>query len=111
MTLQLRRMARYGILGRYLPEFGQISGQMQHDLFHIYTVDAHTLQVIENMRKFRLPQAEEDFPVAIVILAWVHNKVIIEKLKNYISKGGKVISLFPLLEIYSSNGVETIDTN
>ena len=64
MTLQLRRMARYGILGRYLPEFGQISGQMQHDLFHIYTVDAHTLQVIENMRKFRLPQAEEDFPVA-----------------------------------------------
>ena len=64
MTLQLRRMARYGILGRYLPEFGQISGQMQHDLFHIYTVDAHTLQVVENMRKFRLPQAEEDFPVA-----------------------------------------------
>ena len=64
MTLHLRRMARYGILGRYLPEFGQISGQMQHDLFHIYTVDAHTLQVLENMRKFRLPEAEERFPVA-----------------------------------------------
>lgn len=54
---------------------------------------------------------EEDFPVAIVILAWVHNKVIIEKLRNYISKGGKVISLFPLLEVYSNQGVETIDTN
>ncbi|NKB32046.1 MAG: [protein-PII] uridylyltransferase [Pseudomonadales bacterium] len=64
MTLHLRRMARYGILGRYLPEFGQITGQMQHDLFHIYTVDAHTLQVVENMRKFRLPQAAELFPVA-----------------------------------------------
>lgn len=64
MTLQLRRMARYGILGRYLPEFGRISGQMQHDLFHIYTVDAHTLQVVENMRKFRLPEATELFPVA-----------------------------------------------
>ncbi len=64
MTLQLRRMARYGILGRYLPEFGRISGQMQHDLFHIYTVDAHTLQVVENMRRFRLPEAEEQFPVA-----------------------------------------------
>lgn len=37
----LRRMNRYGILGRYLPEFGHIIGQMQHDLFHIYTVDAH----------------------------------------------------------------------
>ena len=59
LTLQLRRMARYGILGRYLPEFGQIMGQMQHDLFHIYTVDAHTLQVIENMRRFSLPDAVE----------------------------------------------------
>ena len=52
LTLQLRRMARYGILGRYLPEFGQIMGKMQHDMFHIYTVDAHTFQVIENMRRF-----------------------------------------------------------
>ena len=64
LTLQLRRMARYGILGRYLPEFGQITGQMQHDLFHIYTVDAHTLQVVENMRRFLLPGAEDKFPVA-----------------------------------------------
>jgi len=64
MTLQIRRMARYGILGRYLPEFEQITGQMQHDLFHIYTVDAHTLQVVENMRRFRLPDAAEKYPVA-----------------------------------------------
>jgi len=64
MTLQIRRMARYGILGRYLPEFEQITGQMQHDLFHIYTVDAHTLQVVENMRLFRLPDAVEKYPVA-----------------------------------------------
>jgi len=68
MTLQLRRMSRYGILGRYLPEFGQITGQMQHDLFHIYTVDAHTLQVVENMRRFLLPEAEEKFPVAAHIV-------------------------------------------
>ena len=64
MTLQIRRMARYGILGRYLPEFEQITGQMQHDLFHIYTVDAHTLQVVENMRRFRLPDADEKYPIA-----------------------------------------------
>jgi [protein-PII] uridylyltransferase len=64
MTLQIRRMARYGILGRYLPEFEQITGQMQHDLFHIYTVDAHTLQVVENMRRFRLPDADEQYPIA-----------------------------------------------
>ena len=64
MTLQIRRMARYGILGRYLPEFEQITGQMQHDMFHIYTVDAHTLQVVENMRLFRLPDAAEQYPIA-----------------------------------------------
>lgn len=67
LTLQLRRMARYGILGRYLPEFGQISGQMQHDLFHIYTVDAHTLQVVENMRRLFLPEAEEKYPLGAEI--------------------------------------------
>ena len=64
LTAQLRRMARYGVLGRYLPEFGAITGKMQHDLFHIYTVDAHTLQVVENMRRFRLPGSEENFPIA-----------------------------------------------
>jgi len=68
LTTQLRRMARYGILGRYLPEFGAITGKMQHDLFHIYTVDAHTLQVVENMRRFRLPEAEENYPIAAHIV-------------------------------------------
>ncbi len=68
MTLQIRRMARYGILGRYLPEFEQITGQMQHDLFHIYTVDAHTLQVVENMRLFWRADAKEKYPVAAHII-------------------------------------------
>ncbi|MFT4862095.1 MAG: [protein-PII] uridylyltransferase [Pseudohongiellaceae bacterium] len=68
LTAQLRRMARYGVLGRYLPEFGKIAGQMQHDLFHIYSVDAHTLQVVENMRRFLLPQAKENFPLAAQVV-------------------------------------------
>ena len=68
VALNLRRMARYGLLGRYLPEFGRIIGKMQHDLFHIYTVDAHTLQVVQNMRRFRLPAAEKDFPIAFHIV-------------------------------------------
>ncbi len=68
LTSQLRRMARYGVLGLYLPEFGAISGKMQHDLFHIYTVDAHTLQVVENTRRFLLPEAEEKFPIAFHIV-------------------------------------------
>jgi len=61
---QLKRMLRYGILGLYLPEFGQVTGQMQHDLFHIYTVDAHTLKVVQNICNFLLPSAKQDFPIA-----------------------------------------------
>ena len=61
---QLRRMGRWGILGAYLPEFGRVIGQMQFDLFHIYTVDAHTLQVVRNMRRFRYKSQEQKFPVA-----------------------------------------------
>ena len=63
LALQLRRMNRYGILGKYLPEFGRIVGQMQHDLFHIYTVDAHTLEVVKNMRRFLYPEEQERYPV------------------------------------------------
>jgi len=64
LTRQLRSMTQYGVLGRYLPEFGEIVGQMQHDLFHTYTVDAHTLELIENIRRFQIPEFEEDFPMS-----------------------------------------------
>lgn len=49
---QLEAMNRYGILGAYIPEFGQITGRMQYDLFHSYTVDAHSLRVVRNLRRF-----------------------------------------------------------
>ncbi len=64
LVSQLTRMRRYGVLGRYIPEFGEIIGQMQHDLFHIYTVDAHTMMVIRNMRRFHYRSSQETFPVA-----------------------------------------------
>ena len=64
LVSQLTRMRRYGILARYLPEYGEIVGQMQHDLFHIYTVDAHTMMVIRNMRRFHYRSSEAKYPVA-----------------------------------------------
>ncbi|HEY0289501.1 MAG TPA: [protein-PII] uridylyltransferase [Pseudomonas sp.] len=64
----LRRMNRYGILGLYLPEFGHIVGQMQHDLFHIYTVDAHTLNLIKHLRKLQYTQVSDKFPLASKIM-------------------------------------------
>ncbi len=63
LVTQLKRMKRYGILGRYLPAFGHIIGQMQHDLFHRYTVDAHTLLVIENIRRFLLNKVGQEFSI------------------------------------------------
>lgn len=50
----LQRMARFGILARYLPEFGQVTGRMQYDLFHVYTVDQHTLNVLEFIHRFQI---------------------------------------------------------
>ena len=64
VSTELKRMNKYGILGLYLPEFGKIVGQMQHDLFHIYTVDAHTLKVIQKTRQFRHADHREKFPIA-----------------------------------------------
>ncbi len=61
-TWTLRRMSRYGVLGRYIPAFGRITGQMQHDLFHVYTVDEHILMVIRNLRRFRLPKFDAEHP-------------------------------------------------
>ena len=64
LVSQLTRMRRYGVLGRYLPEYGEVIGQMQHDLFHIYTVDAHTMMVIRNMRRFHYRASEAKYPIA-----------------------------------------------
>ncbi len=60
---ELRRMNQYGILGRYLPAFGRIVGQMQHDLFHVYTVDQHILQVMRNLRRFTMAEYAHEYPL------------------------------------------------
>ncbi|HIJ33396.1 MAG TPA: [protein-PII] uridylyltransferase, partial [Gammaproteobacteria bacterium] len=62
LTHLLRRMNRYGILGAYLPEFEKIIGLMQHDLFHAYTVDEHTLFVIRNLRRLTVPEFHHEIP-------------------------------------------------
>ncbi len=64
---QLARMNRYGVLGALLPPFGQITGRMQFDLFHVYTVDQHTLFVIRNLRRFALGKDPESFGHAIEV--------------------------------------------
>src|SRR5450830_951871 len=65
----LRAMNRYGILGCYIPAFGKIIGQMQHDLFHVYTVDEHILNVLANLRRFSKPDLKHEFPLCSQLFA------------------------------------------
>ncbi|MBE9562472.1 MAG: HD domain-containing protein, partial [Proteobacteria bacterium] len=62
LTHTLRKMNRYGVLSAYIPEFGKIAGRMQYDLFHVYTVDQHTLFVVRNLRRLFLPKHSNEFP-------------------------------------------------
>lgn len=67
VTREFRRMNRYGILARYIPEFGNLVGRMQFDMFHIYTVDQHTIAVLGNSRIFTVPEGKQRFPKATEI--------------------------------------------
>jgi [protein-PII] uridylyltransferase len=62
VTHEMRRMNLYGVLGRYIPAFGRVVGRMQYDLFHAYTVDAHTLFVVSNLRRLAMPKFNDEFP-------------------------------------------------
>jgi len=68
ITHELRRMHTYGILGRYLPAFERITGRMQYDLFHAYTVDSHTLMVVRNLRRFTVAEHTHEFPHCSAII-------------------------------------------
>jgi len=61
---QLQRMNRYGLLAAFIPAFGNIVGRMQYDLFHVYTVDQHTLFVVRNLRRFAYGKYTERYPHA-----------------------------------------------
>ena len=60
----LARMARLGVLGQWIPAFALVSGRMQFDLFHVYTVDQHTLMVLRNIGVFASARADERFSIA-----------------------------------------------
>jgi [protein-PII] uridylyltransferase len=62
VTRALRRMNQWSVLGRYLPAFRRIVGRMQHDLFHVYTVDQHILMVVRNLRRFSMAEHAHEYP-------------------------------------------------
>jgi len=89
ITHELRRMNRYGVLAKYLPVFSDIVGLMQHDLFHVYTVDEHTLMVIRNMRRFTVKEFSNEFPLCSKIVQTIPKQelLLLAGLFHDIAKG------------------------
>ena len=77
MTHQMRRMNSYGFLAAYIPAFGKITGRMQYDLFHAYTVDQHTIFVIRNLRRFALDKHEDEFPFCNEVYRELENPTLL----------------------------------
>jgi [protein-PII] uridylyltransferase len=72
-----------------LPEFGRIVGQMQHDLFHVYTVDQHILMVMRNLRRFTMPEFAHEFPLCTELMAGLERRwlLYIAAIYHDIAKG------------------------
>lgn len=73
----LHHMNRYGVLGHYLDSFSAVTGQMQYDLFHVYTVDQHTLFVIRNLARFLKSEYTRQFALATQLMATIPNRAIL----------------------------------
>ena len=85
----LQLMSRYGVLGHYLDCFSAVTGQMQYDLFHVYTVDQHTLFVIRNLARFLNHQYASQFPLCYKLMPTInqHKILYLAALFHDIAKG------------------------
>ena len=120
LVTQLENMKELGILGRYLPEFGRITGQMQYDLFHIYTVDAHTLQVLRNMRWMTLGKSKETFPLAskliddlpkleILYIAGLYHDIGKGRGSDHSNLGKSIVKKFCKKHLFSAEDTKLIE--
>lgn len=113
---ELRRMNQFDILGRYLPKFGAIVGQMQHDLFHAYTVDQHILQVLGNLRRFSETEFGHEYPFCSQLISgFDHSWVLyIAALFHDIAKGRggghSELGAFDAQEFCASHGLNAEDS-
>lgn len=85
---ELTRMSRYSVLGRYIPEFGAITGMMEYDLLHKYTVDDHALRMVRLLRHFRFGDIRRRFPLASQLILKV-NKIEVLYLTALLHDTGK----------------------
>ncbi|MCG7530246.1 [protein-PII] uridylyltransferase [Psychrobium sp. MM17-31] len=85
----LSMMHKHGILGSYLPAWQQISGQMQFDLFHAYTVDEHTHRLLKNIDRFSQAKYKDEFPLCSVLIHTLAKKglLVLAAIFHDIGKG------------------------
>ncbi len=89
LTRKIRMMNGYGVMAAYLPAFDKIVGRMQYDLFHIYTVDEHTVRVIRNLRRFALERFSEELPHCTFVMQQIERpeRLYLTGLFHDIAKG------------------------
>lgn len=75
--ITLKRMNEAGALGRFLPEFGRVVGQMQHDMYHVYTVDEHTLRAIGILNRIERGELTADHPLSTEIIHKVISRQVL----------------------------------
>ncbi|MBI0427207.1 [protein-PII] uridylyltransferase [Psychrobacter sp. NG27] len=114
---RLRTMNRYGVLGNYVPAFAQVTGLMQYDLFHRYTVDAHTLFLIRILHRFTDPMFCDEFPLVSSIFQRIERKeiLVLAAMFHDIAKGRggdhSQLGQIESIEFCLSHGMSLADAN
>ena len=73
----LRRMNEAGVLGRFIPDFGRVVAQMQHDMYHVYTVDEHTIRAIGVLARIEAGELKADHPLASTLIGEVLSRRVL----------------------------------
>jgi [protein-PII] uridylyltransferase len=87
--IALRRMNEAGIFGRFVPDFGRVVAQMQYDMYHVYTVDEHTLFAIGILHQIETGKLKDELPVASAIMPTIASRraLYVATLLHDIAKG------------------------
>lgn len=113
----LERMMRLGVLGHYLPALGKVAGRMQYDLFHVYTVDEHTLAVLRNIASFAQPESVERFALGHELWGQLRKPelLLLAGLFHDIAKGRggdhSVLGAMDARDFCEAHGLSTGDTD
>ena len=70
----LRHMNEAGVLGRFVPDFGRVVAQMQYDMYHVFTVDEHTIQAIGILHRLESGALAQEAPTASNVIGTLQSR-------------------------------------